>query len=133
MRRLSDEDFANLLSFRTELRRFERWSETQAKAAGLTHAQHQLLLAVKGHADPRGPTVGDLGDYLLLRHHSAVELLNRAQAGGFVERTDDPDDGRVVRVRLTRLGESRLRDLAELHLAELRRLRPALEHLSVES
>ena len=70
--RLRDADYEDLLSLRTGLRRFLRWSEQQAEAAGLTPAQHQLLLAVRGHADPRGPTVGEVADYLLLRHHSAV-------------------------------------------------------------
>src|SRR4051794_39061681 len=84
-------DYRALLAFRTALRRFNHWSEAQAEAAGLTHAQHQLLLAVKGHHDGRGPTIGEVADYLLLRHHSAVELINRAQAAGFVERTKDPE------------------------------------------
>ena len=49
----------------------------------------------------RPPTVGDLAGYLLLRPHSAVELVDRAVAAGLVERTPDQEDGRVVRVRLT--------------------------------
>lgn len=129
---LSDADFANLLEFRTMLRRFERWSEQQARTVGLTPAQHQLLLAVKGHADPRGPTVRELSDYLLLRAHSTVELVNRVQSGGLVRRHGDPDDARVVRVGLTPEGEARLAALAETHLAELRRLRPILDHLVEE-
>lgn len=127
---LSHADFKRLLEFRTALRGFNRWSEAQAREVGLTHAQHQLLLAVKGHDDERGPTIGDLGNYLLLRHHSAVELVNRAEAGGWVERQRDTDDHRVVRLRLTRLGERCIEKLTELHLAELRRLTPMLEHLA---
>ena len=46
---LTPEDFEHLLAFRVSLRRFQHWSEDQARAAGLTHAQHQLLVAVKGH------------------------------------------------------------------------------------
>ena len=61
-------DYRALLAFRTALRRFNRWSEAQAEAAGLTAAQHQLLLAVKGHDDSRGPTIGDVAEHLLLRH-----------------------------------------------------------------
>ena len=132
-RELSQQDFTDLLEFRTALRRFNRWSEAQARAVGLTHAQHQLLLAVKGHTDERGPTIGDVGDYLLLRHHSAVELVNRAEAGGFVERQRDSRDGRVVRLRLTARGEDAISRLTELHLDELRRLAPMLEHLAGHS
>src|SRR2546430_374886 len=73
-------DFENLLAFRTSLRRFLHWSQTLARAAGLTPAQHQLLVAIKGHPGGREPTIGDLAGYLLLRHHSAVELVDRAAA-----------------------------------------------------
>src|SRR6476646_4577376 len=101
MPRLTRQDFERLLEFRVTLRRFHRWSEDQAQAAGLTHVQHQLLVAIKGHHESRPPTVGDLAGYLLLRPHSTVELVDRAEAAGLVERTPDADDGAVVRVRLT--------------------------------
>ena len=122
-------DYAALLAFRTALRRFHRWSELQAEEAGLTAAQHQLLLAVKGHDDPRGPMISDVADYLLLRHHSTVELVNRAQASGLVERVKDSADGRVVRVRLTDVGERAIEALTQLHLDELHQLEPLLRHL----
>lgn len=129
VRALSDRDFADLLAFRTALRRFNRWSERQAKSVGLTHAQHQLLLAVRGHDGDRGPTIGDVGGYLLLRHHSAVELVNRAEAAGMVVRERDPDDGRVVRLRLTRQGEQAIAALTSLHLQELKHLATMLAQL----
>ena len=119
---LSDEDYAQLLALRTGLRHFQRWSEQQAKAAGLTPAQHQLLLAIRGHGDSRGPTVGEVADYLLLRHHSTVELLDRADSAGLVTRSRDPDDHRVVRLQLTDLGVERLEALSALHLEEIDRL-----------
>jgi uncharacterized protein YeaO (DUF488 family)/DNA-binding MarR family transcriptional regulator len=119
---LSDEDYARLLALRTGLRRFLRWSEQQAQAAGLTAAQHQLLLAIRGHRDPRGPTVGEVADYLLLRHHSTVELVDRAYLAGLVCRTRDPDDRRNVRLQLTRAGARTLEGLSALHLEELDRL-----------
>lgn len=130
VRALSDADFADLLAFRTAMRRFNRWSERQAKSVGLTHAQHQLLLAVRGHADPRGPTIGDVGEYLLLRHHSAVELVNRAEAAGMVVRERDADDGRVVRLRLTAAGERAIDALTSLHLQELKHLAAMLERMT---
>jgi DNA-binding MarR family transcriptional regulator len=125
----AEPDYAALLAFRTALRRFNNWSEAQARTVGLTHAQHQLLLAVKGHMDPRGPTIGDVASYLLLRHHSAVELVNRVQAGGYVARSRDGDDARVVRLRLTSLGEERIEQLTQLHVDELKQLAPLLRHV----
>lgn len=126
----NEPDYPALLAFRTALRRFHRWSETQAEAAGLTAAQHQLLLAVKGHDDSRGPTIGDVAEHLLLRHHSAVELVNRAQAAGLVERVKDADDGRIVRLRLCDTGVQALHTLAQLHVDEIRQLEPLLRHLT---
>jgi DNA-binding MarR family transcriptional regulator len=125
---LSDADFQALLEFRTALRRFNRWSEAQARKVGLTHAQHQLLLAIKGHPGPDQPTIGDVADYLLLRHHSAVELVNRVQAAGLLERSRDSHDARIVRLRLTEKGERCIEELTELHLAELGQLAPLLQH-----
>jgi len=129
MHQLTRSDFENLLAFRTSLRRFLHWSQTQARAAGLTPAQHQLLVAIKGHPGGRPPTIGDLAGYLLLRHHSAVELVDRAAAAGVVQRCPDPADGRVTRVGLTADGESRLARLAPAHLDELRQLAPVLDQL----
>ena len=130
MDELSQQDFVALLEFRTRLRRFLLWSEQHAKAAGLTPRQHQLLLAIKGHGDRRGPTVSELADYLLLRHHSAVELIDRAEEARLVARYRDGDDARVTRVRLRANGEQTLTALTRQHLVELRQLAPALDHLA---
>ena len=129
MSRLSRQDFERLLEFRVTLRRFQRWSEDQAQAGGLTHVQHQLLVAIKGHHGQRPPTVGDLAGYLLLRPHSTVELVDRAEAAGLVERTPDGDDGRVVRVRLTRDGDRVLHKLTRAHLERLHDLATVLDEL----
>ena len=126
---LSETDYQNLLAFRAALRRFDRWSEDQARRAGLTPAQHQLLLAVKGHADRRGPTIRQVADYLGVRHHSAVGLTDRAVDAGLVVRERDARDARLVRLALTPLGADRIAALSELHMAELVRLTPVLEHL----
>ncbi|MDR0342078.1 MAG: MarR family winged helix-turn-helix transcriptional regulator [Nocardiopsaceae bacterium] len=129
MEQLTAEDYAHLLAFRTGLRRFLHWSQSQARAVGLTAAQHQLLLAIKGHRGEHGPAIGDLAGYLLLRPHSAAELVDRAAAAGLVERWNDAADGRITRVRLTAAGEERLSQLAAAHLAELQRLAPVLDQL----
>ncbi len=129
-RRVTDQDYARLLEVRTGLRRFERWSAEQAAAHGVTPSQHQLLLAIRGHsgADPAaGPTIRQAADYLLVRHHSAVELIDRCARAGLVERSRDADDHRVVRLRLSPRGEQILADLSGAHLEELARLTPLFE------
>jgi DNA-binding MarR family transcriptional regulator len=127
MDRLTQQDFERLLEFRVTLRRFQRWSEDQAQAAGLTHVQHQLLVAIKGHPGDDPPTVGDLAGYLLLRPHSTVELVDRAELAGLVQRTRDAVDGRVVRVRLTPEGEEILQKLTRAHLERLHELAAVLD------
>jgi DNA-binding MarR family transcriptional regulator len=117
---LRDQDFERLLSFRDGLRRFLHWSEGQAKAVGLTGSHHQLLLAIRGHG--AAPSIGDVADHLLLRHHSVVELVDRAERAGLVLREADADDQRIVRLRLTDDGEAKLVALSEAHLEELARL-----------
>lgn len=126
---LAQTDFEHLLELRTGLRRFLRWSEEQAKAAGLTAAKHQLLLAIKGHPDPAGPTIGELANYLVLRHHSAVELVDRAAKEGLVRRNPDLANKSVVRVTLTPLGAEKLDALAEAHLEEIKHLAPTMRTL----
>src|SRR5205823_952784 len=129
MPRLTRQDFERLLEFRVTLRRFQRWSEDQAQAAGLTHVQHQLLVAIKGHPGQIPPAMGDLAGYLMLRPHSTVELVDRAEAAGLVKRIPDRDDGRVVRVRLTETGEGVVQRLTQAHLDRLHELADVLDDL----
>lgn len=129
MSQLSREDFEKLLDFRVALRRFQRWSEDQAQAAGLTHVQHQLLVAIKGHPGDRPPTIGDLAGYLLQRPHSTVELVDRAEAAGLVARAADAGDGRVIRVVLTSEGDRIMQELTAAHLERLRDLAAVLDEL----
>ena len=128
MTELTPRDYRHLLEFRSALRRFERWSEEQARSVGLTPAQHQLLLAIKGHPDQRGPTIGEVAEHLVVRHHSAVGLVDRAEQAGLVVRARD---SRSVRLALTATGADRIAQLSAAHLAELHRMAPILEHLTV--
>ncbi len=127
---LGDAQYEELLAFRTALRRFLHWSDQQAAAAGLTAQQHQLLLAVRGHAGLSAPTIGDVAEALLLRHHSVVELVDRAERAGLVRRLVDDDDRRVVRLRLTPRGRRILERLSAAHLEELARLARPVERLA---
>jgi DNA-binding MarR family transcriptional regulator len=125
----TDAQYQRLLEFRTALRHFDQWSRQRAEEEGLTHAQHQLLLAICGSPTPGGPTVGEVAESLLVRHHSASELVDRAQDLGLVARHRDHDDSRRVRLRLTEHGLDLLHRLTEVHLGELRRLAELLHEL----
>ena len=124
-----DGDYRRLLELRTGLRRFLRWSEEQAEAAGVTPLQHQLMLAIRGDDDPRGPTISTVANYLVSKHHSVVELVDRAEAAGLVRRIQDAGDHRVVRLALTRSGEQILEALGALTVAELSRLAPRMREM----
>jgi DNA-binding MarR family transcriptional regulator len=117
---LADADFERLLAFRDGLRSFLHWSGERAGEVGLTAMQHQLLLVVRGHGST--PTVSDIAAHLLLRHHSVVELVDRAERAGLVERRSDDQDHRIVRVSLTDEGSARLGRLSAAHIEELARL-----------
>jgi DNA-binding MarR family transcriptional regulator len=123
---LTKQDFEALARFRFGIRRYLRFSEETVRRHGLTPQQYQLMLALKGFPDRDWATVSEVAERLQLRHHSVVELINRAQAQGLIQRTPDPEDRRAVRVSLTRAGNRDLGKLSALHRDELRRLRSAL-------
>lgn len=125
----TDEEYQRLARFRRRLREFDSWSRAEAERQGLTHAQHQLLLAVRGSETRGGPTIGEIADALLVRRHTASELVDRTQVLGFVQRIPDGDDHRRVRLTLTDAGDEVLRQLTNVHLGELRRLAPLLGDL----
>ena len=127
--KLSKDDYEKLAEFRLGLRRFLDFSEQAAKEMGLTPRQHQALLSIRGYPGKDRVTVGELAEHLLIRHHSAVELGNRLEALGLVERTVDPADGRRILLSLTPAAESILTRMSAAHLQELRRIGPRLAGL----
>ncbi len=126
---LTDAEYEALAAFRHALRVFQRFSEEAARAAGLTPAQHQLLLAIRGTAGGAAPTISDLAERLQTRHHSVVELIGRATEAGLVRATADPTDARRQRVTLTAAGAHHLEALSALHRDELRRFRDEMAAL----
>jgi len=124
--RLSVPDYRALADFRYQLRRFLRFSDQAARDAGLEPQQHQLLLAVKGIPDGVEATVGTLAERLQVRHHSAVELVDRMEERGLVRRMRGAADRRQVLVSLTARGEALLGRLSTAHRAEVRSIGPRL-------
>lgn len=122
-------DYPQLLSFRTALRRFLRWSDDAAEAEGVAPAQYQLLVVVKGLSEEAPPSIGQIAEQLLLRHHSVSELVHRAEESGLVRTRPDASDHRLIRVALTARGERVLAHLAPLHIEELARLAPLIAGL----
>jgi len=130
MNKISDQDsgpdYQAMAQLRYEVRRFLRFSENVARAAGLEPQQHQLLLAIKGLPKDKRPTISVLAERMQLQHHSAVELIDRLALRGYVRRYRSRTDRRQVYVRLTEQGEQVLRQLSLHHLQELKSFGPAL-------
>ena len=119
-------DYETLAAFRYALRRFLRFTEEGARAAGLTPQQHQLLLAVKGRPGREWASISELAEALQIRHHAAVGLVDRCESSRLIRRVADPSDRRQVRVFLTRMGEQILGRLSARNRLELETLRQAL-------
>lgn len=115
-----------LARFRSEIRRFLRFSEKAATAAGLEPQQHQLMLQIAGTPDGTLATVSHIAETMCLQHHTAVELSKRCELAGLVRRTQDLSDRRRVVLELTAEGQTALRKLSEVHAQQLRELAPGL-------
>ncbi|MGA7070415.1 MarR family winged helix-turn-helix transcriptional regulator [Bradyrhizobium sp.] len=126
---MDDSAYAALAQFRLQVRTFLAFSETAAQRAGLTPQQHQALLAIRGFALPEPASIGDVARFLLIRHHTAVGLIDRMVKLGLIKRVADPQDARRVLVKLTAKGEQKLRALSRISLEELRAASPALSRI----
>ena len=122
---LDASEYRELAAFRYALRKFMRFSEAAAEKVGLSAQHYQAMLALC--ASERGSlTINDLAEQLLIRHNSAVGLVDRLTKQGLATREPSPDDQRKVYLRLTAKGARVLARLAEVHREELRRIAPEL-------
>lgn len=122
---LTDKDYAALAEFRFALRQFQMFSEAKAAEAGLKPQQHQALLAIRA-AVADDATVGHVARRLIVRPHTASELIDRLEALGFVQRQAAHSDRRRALLRLTPRANGILSELSSVHREEIRRLQPLL-------
>ena len=102
------------------------FGEQAVKAAGLRSRQYQLLLALKGLPEGMEATITNIADRLGIRHHSAVELVNRLEKRGFVRRQRSDVHRSFVFVRITKEGETVLQKLVASRKADLQVAGPIL-------
>ena len=119
-------DYQALAEFRYQIRKFLHFSDSAIEAAGLERSQYQLMLTIKGMPDGARPRIRDVANRMLIQHHSAVELIDRLETGGYVRRERGQDDRREVLLALTLKGERVLGQLALHHHEELQNAAPAL-------
>jgi DNA-binding MarR family transcriptional regulator len=129
VRQLATADYVRLAAFRLALRRFLHFSEMAAAKVGLTGQQHQAMLVLRSREGREPVTINDLARQLLIRHNSAVGLVDRLVAQGLVGRHQAEEDRRKVWLRLTRKGEQVLVNLAALHRRKLQRIGPELNRV----
>ena len=121
---LTPEQYRDLAEFRRQIRGFLHFSEATARQHSIEPQHHQLMLAVRGLPEGVKPTIRELASRMYIRHHSAVELVNRLEHTGAVTREPGEDDKREVWIRLTTAGRAALRKLALTHREELERSGP---------
>jgi DNA-binding MarR family transcriptional regulator len=126
MKDIALDDYRALAAFRYHIREYLDFSNSAARSAGLEPKQYELLLAVKGLPDGEIATVGALAEQLHLKHHSTVELVNRAEERGFVRRRRISTGRTFVLVELTTKGDRTLNKAVALRLKELRKAGPLL-------
>ena len=126
MRKLTLSDYQALAEFRYQIRKFLHFSEHAVQASGLERGQYQLMLAIKGMPEGIRPRIRELAQRMQIQHHSAVELVNRLESGGYVRRERAQDDRREVLLALTPKGERVLAELALHHHEELQNAAPSL-------
>lgn len=126
---IKQSEYEALATFRYSLRQFLRFSEEAAHSLGLSPHQHQALLAIRGFPGRQRVTIGELAERLQVRHHTAVELVNRLAADDLVVRENSEEDHRQVFVTLTERGLGLLEKLSEAHKQELRHIGPQLNRL----
>jgi DNA-binding MarR family transcriptional regulator len=125
---LATGDYSRLAGFRFALRRFLRFSEDAAAALGLSGQHYQAMLVVRACPEERRLAISELAQQLLIKHNSAVGLVDRLVELDLLVRETARDDRRKVALSLTPRGRNVLAKLAAAHRAELRRLGPQLEH-----
>jgi DNA-binding MarR family transcriptional regulator len=126
MKKLTLADYQAMAEFRFQIRKFLHFSEQAVQGAGLERGQYQLMLAIKGMPEELRPRIRDIADRMHIQHHSAVELINRLESGGYVRRERTAEDKREVLLALTPKGERVLEELAMHHHEELRSAAPGL-------
>jgi len=127
-RRIRESEYAALAELRYRIREFLRGSDHAAEAAGLEPQQYQMLLAIRGLPNPHEASIRRLAERLFLRHHSAVGLIDRLEAHGYVRRTPSVLDHRQLCVVLLPRGRRALERVVHERLHELRESGHALIH-----
>lgn len=124
--KITSDEYRALAELRYRIRLFLREGDATAHAGGLEPQQYQMLLAIRGTEDGERATIGTLAERLAIKHHSAVELIDRLERRGYVKRLRDKNDRRQVHVILLSRGDKALAGVVKDRISELRATGAAL-------
>lgn len=127
---MQKKDYEALAVFRYAIRKFFMFSEQESSKLGLSMRQYQAMLTILAFPGREEITMGEMAEWLQIKHHSAVGLVDRLESQNLVKRKRDKNDKRVVCIGLTRKGERILEKLAALNKQELKKLKPQIRQLS---
>jgi DNA-binding MarR family transcriptional regulator len=120
MKRIASSEYQAMAELRYRIRLLLREGDSAARSAGLEPQQYLLLLAIRGLPEGSSAKIQCLADSLLIRHHSAVELVDRLEKNGYVRRTRGREDRREVLVSLLPKGQRVLERVVQQRISELR-------------
>jgi len=123
---LNDAEYMALAEFRYQIRKYLRFMEENARKAGQSPQQYQLILAIKGLPGSASPNIRTLAERMQLNHNSMVELVDRCERRGFLRRARSGSDRRQVELQVTAEGDNFLRAMASAGREELRSVGPIL-------
>ena len=123
-----------LAEFRFQLRQFLSFSEAASERCGISAQHYQLMQVVASVPPGERASITYIGERMVLRHNSAVELVDRAERANLVRRETDTTDLRRSLVQLTPHGYELLKRLVAEHMAALKahtaKIISALDELS---
>ena len=121
MKDFNPDIYRPLAEFRYLLRKFLRFSkDVLRERAGINPEQYEALLAVKAFASEDPVTISQLSERLQVKHHSAVNIVDRLVERKLITRQPSEQDRRQRHLQLTEKGEKLIQELASAHFKELR-------------
>jgi DNA-binding MarR family transcriptional regulator len=127
MTRVNLEDYHALAQFRYLLRKFLRFSKDVLSHTGrVTPEQYEALLAIKAFTSPAGLTITQLSERLQVKHHSAVNIVDRLVERKLITREAAKTDRRRRHVKITARGDKLIEQLAAVHWKEMRTCSPEM-------
>jgi DNA-binding MarR family transcriptional regulator len=121
MPRPKPEDYEAMAELRYLGRKFLRFSKDYLSAkVELSPEQYEALLAIKAFASPKGLIISQLSERLQVKHHSAVNIVDRLVERKLVTRAAGETDRRRRHIQLTAKGEELIEELVAVHWRELR-------------